>query len=80
VGVEHQADLVAVQFLMLATFFGLQYLLRPQRALRVLRNHLRGSGQETNMDQFLSAKRFYRRKKREIRTRADRSLAAERTV
>ncbi len=58
-------ELVSVQLGMLSTFFGLQYLLRPGRALRTLRKLLTRAEQETNMEQFLSTKWMYFKKQRE---------------
>jgi len=60
------AGLVAIQLAMLSTFFGLQYLLRPQRALRTLYNFVTRRKQETNMEQFLSTKWLYFKKQREV--------------
>jgi anaerobic magnesium-protoporphyrin IX monomethyl ester cyclase len=65
--------LVAIQMGMLSTFFGLQYLLRPQRAARTLYNFVTRQKQETNMDQFLSTKWLYYKKQREA-SRAKRRL------
>ena len=57
--------LVAIQLAMLSTFFGLQYALRPQRAIKTLYHFLTRAKQETNMEQFLSTKWMYFRKRRE---------------
>ena len=62
-------ELVLVQLGMLSTFFGLQYLLHPERALKTVFNFFSRRKQETNMDQFLSTKWLYFKKQRE----ADRS-------
>ena len=58
--------LVAIQLAMLSTFFGLQYLLRPQRAFKTLYNFVTRRKQETNMEQFLSTKWLYFKKQREV--------------
>jgi hypothetical protein len=58
--------LVAVQLAMLSTFFGLQYLLRPQRVFKTLYNFVTRRKQETNMEQFLSTKWLYFKKQREV--------------
>ena len=61
--------LVAVQLLMLSTFFGLQYLRRPQRLLKTLYTFFARGQQQTNVEQFLGTKRMYARKRRETRAR-----------
>jgi anaerobic magnesium-protoporphyrin IX monomethyl ester cyclase len=60
------AMLVAIQLVMLSTFFGLQYLLRPQRAVRTLLQLVTRAKQETNMEQFLGTKWMYFKKRREV--------------
>ena len=62
--------LVAVQLTMLSTFFGLQYLLHPERAFKLLYNVVRSRRQETNMEQFLGTKWLYFKKKREAERQA----------
>ncbi len=47
--------LLCIQWLFLLTFYGLQYLFRPVRFLRIIRNLIKHK-QETVMDQFLMAK------------------------
>lgn len=47
--------LLLIQYLFLVTFFGLNYLLRPQRLFYRLRNLIQGK-QEVIMDQFLNTK------------------------
>lgn len=57
-------QLVWTQYLFLLTFFGIQYLLRPQRFLKILYTVCRSKAQESNLEQFLSTKWFYLKKKR----------------
>ena len=61
--------LVLVQLGMLSSFFGIQYLLRPQRLLKILWNVAAREQQETNLEQFLGTKWLYWKKRRETQRR-----------
>lgn len=59
--------LVAIQLVMLSTFFGLQYLRRPGRLVKTLHTFITRGQQQTNMEQFLGTKWLYRNKRRALR-------------
>jgi radical SAM superfamily enzyme YgiQ (UPF0313 family) len=67
-------QLVLVQLGMLSSFFGLQYLLHPERAIKTVFNFFSRRKQETNMDQFLSTKWLYFKKQREADRNTKRRL------
>lgn len=63
--------LVLMQLVLLFTFYGLSYLVRPWRVVQMAYRLLTSARQETIMDQFLDTKVLYLKKRREVRARRE---------